>query len=96
MKAIKGFKLRPLGDEYILVGESVDLINFNKMITMNETAAYLWGRCRNWTVLTTPYSPECSSMSTMLRPNKLPQMPKLLPTHGLKRVLWRIKQFCAI
>ena len=44
MKAIKGFKLRPLGDEYILVGERVDLINFNKMITMNETAAYLWGK----------------------------------------------------
>lgn len=24
------------------MGESVELINFNKMITMNETAAYLW------------------------------------------------------
>ena len=42
MKAIPGFKLRPLGDEYILVGESVELINFNKMISMNESAAYLW------------------------------------------------------
>ena len=42
MKAIKGFKLRPLGDEFILIGESVDLINFNKMITMNESAGYLW------------------------------------------------------
>ena len=42
MKVIKGFKLRPLGGEYILIGESVELINFNKMITMNESAAYLW------------------------------------------------------
>ena len=42
MKAIKGFKLRPLGSEYILIGESVELVNFNKMITMNESAAYLW------------------------------------------------------
>ena len=42
MKIIQGFKLRPLGKEFILVGESVELINFNKMITMNETAAYLW------------------------------------------------------
>ena len=42
MQAIRGFKLRPLGAEYILVGESVELINFNKMITMNESAAYLW------------------------------------------------------
>ena len=24
------------------MGESVELINFNKMITMNESAAYLW------------------------------------------------------
>jgi len=38
----KGFKLRPLGNEFILVGEGIEQINFNKMITMNETAAYLW------------------------------------------------------
>ncbi len=44
MKAKKGFKLRPLGDEYILVGESIEQINFNKMITLNETAAFLWGK----------------------------------------------------
>lgn len=42
MKTKQGFKLRPLGNEFILVGESVEQINFNKMITMNETAAYLW------------------------------------------------------
>lgn len=42
MHIIKGFKLRPLGDEFILVGESIELINFNKMITMNESAAFLW------------------------------------------------------
>lgn len=42
MKTIDGFKLRKLGNEYILVGESMELINFNKMITLNETAAFLW------------------------------------------------------
>jgi hypothetical protein len=42
MKTIEGFKLRKLGNEYILVGESMSLINFNKMITLNETAAFLW------------------------------------------------------
>ena len=46
MKVIKGFKLRPLGGEYILIGESVELVNFNKMITMNESAAYLWQQVR--------------------------------------------------
>ena len=42
MNTISGFKLRKLGNEYILVGESMELINFNKMITLNETAAFLW------------------------------------------------------
>ena len=42
MKTITGFKLRQLGNEFILVGESIELINFNKMITLNETAAFLW------------------------------------------------------
>lgn len=38
----KGFKLRALGDEFILIGEGIEQVNFNKMITMNETAAYMW------------------------------------------------------
>ena len=42
MKTKKGFKLRQLGDEWILIGEGIEQINFNKMITMNETAAVLW------------------------------------------------------
>lgn len=42
MRTIDGFRLRKLGNEYILVGESLELINFNKMITFNETAAFLW------------------------------------------------------
>jgi hypothetical protein len=42
MKTVQGFKLRKLGNEFILVGESLELINFNKMITLNATAAFLW------------------------------------------------------
>ena len=42
MITIEGFRLRQLGNEFILVGESMALINFNKMITLNETAAFLW------------------------------------------------------
>ena len=42
IKCKKGFKLRQLGDEWILIGEGIEQINFNKMITMNETAAFLW------------------------------------------------------
>ena len=49
MKTIEGFKLRKLGNEYILVGESMALINFNKMITLNETAAFLWQKAEECT-----------------------------------------------
>lgn len=42
MKTKKGFRLRELGGDYILIGESVELVNFNSLITFNETAAYLW------------------------------------------------------
>lgn len=49
MKTIEGFRLRKLGNEYILVGESMALINFNKMITLNETAAFLWEQAERLT-----------------------------------------------
>ena len=42
MKTKHGFRLRELGGDYILIGESVELVNFNNLITFNEAAAYLW------------------------------------------------------
>ncbi|MCQ2186766.1 MAG: PqqD family protein [Bacteroidales bacterium] len=42
MRTIKGFRMRKLGLEYIITAEGVELINFNKMIALNESAAYLW------------------------------------------------------
>ena len=42
MKLIEGFRLRQLLKEYIVTPESVTQINFNKMISLNESAAYLW------------------------------------------------------
>lgn len=34
--------MRPLGKEFIIVSEGLTQVNFNKMISMNATAAYLW------------------------------------------------------
>lgn len=34
--------MRKLGLEYIITAEGVELINFNKMIALNESAAFLW------------------------------------------------------
>lgn len=42
MKTKRGFRLRELGGDYILIGESAELVNFNNLITFNEAAAYLW------------------------------------------------------
>lgn len=42
MKIKEGFKLRHLGGEYIVIGEGIAQVNFNKMISLNGTAAFLW------------------------------------------------------
>ena len=42
MKTAEGFKLRSLCNEFIITAESVENINFNKIISLNESAAYLW------------------------------------------------------
>ena len=42
MKTKKGYRLRPLGKEYILVAEGLEVENANQMVSMNATAAFLW------------------------------------------------------
>ncbi len=34
--------MRQLGKEYILVAEGLEVMDANQMISMNETAAFLW------------------------------------------------------
>ena len=42
MKTVEGFRLREICGEFVIVPESTQLVNFNKMIHLNATAAYLW------------------------------------------------------
>ncbi len=42
MKLKKGFVLRTVCGERIIVGEGLDAINFGRMLCLNETAAWLW------------------------------------------------------
>ena len=42
MKIKEGFILRSICGEYIVVGEGLAQVNFNKMLSLNESAAYLW------------------------------------------------------
>lgn len=42
MKIKEGFVLREMCGEYIVAGEGLQHINFNKLISLNSTAAFLW------------------------------------------------------
>ncbi len=42
MKIKEGFTLRTLCGNHIVVGEGLALVNFDKMLSLNESAAYLW------------------------------------------------------
>ena len=42
MKIKDGFILRQICGEYVVVGEGLAQVNFNKMLSLNESAAYLW------------------------------------------------------
>ena len=42
MRTKKGYTLRPLGMEYILVAEGLEVADASRMISMNSTAAFLW------------------------------------------------------
>lgn len=47
MRIKEGFVLRKLKDKYIVVGEGLAQVNFNHIITLNESAAYLWEQVGN-------------------------------------------------
>jgi hypothetical protein len=42
MRIKKGFVLREVCGERVIVGEGLDAINFGKLLTLNESAAWLW------------------------------------------------------
>lgn len=42
MRIIEGFILRNVMGQATIVGEGVEQIDFNKLITLNDSAAYLW------------------------------------------------------
>lgn len=42
MKIKDGFVLREMCGEYIVAAEGLQNINFNKLISLNATAAFLW------------------------------------------------------
>lgn len=44
MKQKKGFVLREVFGEKVIVPEGLETINFGKLVSLNETAAMLWNK----------------------------------------------------
>ena len=42
MKLVEGFRLRNVMGQATVIGEGAGQVNFNKLITLNESAAFLW------------------------------------------------------
>ncbi|MDE6336581.1 MAG: PqqD family protein [Muribaculaceae bacterium] len=42
MKKTKGLVLRQLGTESIIIAESLDLIDFDRLVSLKAPAAYIW------------------------------------------------------
>lgn len=42
MRIKEGFILRTLCGEHVVVGEGLTQVNFNKLLSLNASAAYLW------------------------------------------------------
>ncbi len=46
MRIKKGFVLRDVCGENVIIGEGLDAINFGKLLALNETAAFLWKKAQ--------------------------------------------------
>lgn len=42
MKIVDGFVLRKIGNDSIIVGEGIGQVNFNKIVSLNSSAEFLW------------------------------------------------------
>jgi len=42
MKTRKGYTLRDLGSEFVLVAEGLEAVDFSRMVSMNASAVFLW------------------------------------------------------
>lgn len=47
MRTKKGFKLRTVCGEHIIVAEGMNNIDFSHIISLNDSAAYLWTAIEN-------------------------------------------------
>lgn len=46
MKVKKGFELRDVCGEKVIIATGIENLDFNRLISLNETAAYLWQKAQ--------------------------------------------------
>jgi len=46
MRQKKGFNLRNVSGENVIIAEGIENIDFSKIIAMNESSAYLWEKVK--------------------------------------------------
>ena len=78
MKQKEGFILRDVCGEHVIVGEGLGTIDFGKLISLNETAAWMWRRPVKWAIL----------MLTVLRLLSARSMKSLLNRHVMTWKRW--------
>ena len=73
MRTKKGFELRELCGEQVIVGQGVENIDFSKIISMNSSAALLWKNV----------------VDKEFTADDLAKIPRRLPKNGLRSELLR-------
>lgn len=46
MRQKQGFVLRDVFDENVIVAEGIEVVDFSKMVTLNDTAATVWNKAK--------------------------------------------------
>lgn len=47
MRINEGFVLREICDEHIIIGTGIENIDFSRVISLNDSAAYLWNSVKD-------------------------------------------------
>ena len=95
MRTKKGFKLREVCGEKILLAEGVENIDFSDIISMNASSAYLWEQVdgKDFTV---ERWPDCSRNNMRLKKLWRWKMPRNWPINGSNVVSLRFNAINAL
>ena len=81
MKQKDGFVLREICGEMAVVAEGLQVVDFGKMVSMNDTAVWLWEKCTELGDFTAEQLAEAICQEYQVEPSKaLADVTRLLAT----------------